>query len=74
MTDTAPNTDIAAMTYAAAQRELDSIVARLEGNRPDIDALVELVERADALVAHCRGLVATTRAKITVITADPQES
>lgn len=62
--------DIATMTYMAAQRELDKIVSRMEESRPDIDALVELVERATALIAHCRDLVATTRAKVSVITGE----
>jgi exodeoxyribonuclease VII small subunit len=66
--------DIATMSYSAAQRELDRIVAKMEESRPDIDALVGLVERSSALLAHCRDLVATTRAKVTVITAEPDNT
>lgn len=56
MTDQAilTNDDGEPLAYAAAAAELDTILAELESSTIDVDALASRVERASALIRHCR--------------------
>lgn len=42
------------MTYAAAMRELEQIVAKLQRPDCDVDQLCELTERSMKLIAFCK--------------------
>ncbi len=65
MTSTDPTPDPAAPTgYAAAQRELDSILAELERTDLDVDRLATQVQRAAQLIAYCRDRIGNARVQI----------
>lgn len=56
--------DPAGIGYADAMAELDDILAELDDDAIDIDVLSERVERAAALIALCRGRIATAQSKV----------
>jgi exodeoxyribonuclease VII small subunit len=62
--DTAPQPG-----YAAAMAELESILAQLEDDRLDIDALADHVARAADLVALCRDRLDAAKMRVTEIVA-----
>ena len=45
--------DVAALSFEAALKELESIVARLEQGQVDLEDSIALYERGQALKAHC---------------------
>lgn len=55
------------ITYEAAARELDNILAELKGENISIDKLAEKVERAAKLAAFCNERLRTTENKVTEI-------
>lgn len=57
-------------TYAAASAELEQILQDIESGQIDLDVLAEKVERAAALLAHCRQRLAATETKVKKITAE----
>ena len=61
MTDDQP-TDIGG--YAAALDELQEILAALESDTTDVDQLAVRVERADALIRHCRSRLDDARFRV----------
>jgi exodeoxyribonuclease VII small subunit len=56
--------------YAAALAELDGILAELEGERVDVDHLVERVQRAAHLIRLCRGRITAARVEIDAVVAE----
>lgn len=50
---TAATTDVAGLSFEAALRELETIVARLEQGEVDLEDSIALYERGQALKAHC---------------------
>ncbi|MBI02672.1 MAG: exodeoxyribonuclease VII small subunit [Acidimicrobiaceae bacterium] len=50
--------------YAAALDELQEILAALESDTTDVDQLAVRVERADALIRHCRSRLDDARFQI----------
>ncbi|HEY4113644.1 MAG TPA: exodeoxyribonuclease VII small subunit [Rhizomicrobium sp.] len=48
-----PETPIERMSFEAAMRELESIVAKLEQGEIDLEDSIVLYERGQALKAHC---------------------
>jgi|TARA_Y100000590_G_scaffold392294_1_gene469603 exodeoxyribonuclease VII small subunit len=50
--------------YAAALDELQEILAALESDTTDVDQLAVRVERADALIRHCRSRLDDARFRI----------
>ena len=50
--------------YAAALDELQEILAALESDTTDVDQLAVRVERADALIRHCRARLDDARFRI----------
>ena len=50
--------------YAAAQQELESILAELERADVDVDRLATQVQRAAALIAFCRERIVRARVQI----------
>lgn len=70
-TDTPPEE----LGFTAAVAELDQIVADLESNQLDVDALTTKVARAAELVAWCRGRIDGTRLQVEKVltTLDPAD-
>lgn len=48
------------MTYTKAMQELESIVAKMQSDNCDIDALASLTKRAAELIKYCREKLFTT--------------
>ena len=55
--------------YAESMVELESILASLENDDVDIDALASQVERASRLIAHCEGRLRATELSLQTILA-----
>ncbi len=64
-------TDVAALTFEKALAELESIVARLEGGKVDLDESIRLYERGEALKKICDEKLKQAEARIEKITLDP---
>lgn len=56
--------------YAAAQRELEDILAELERSDVDVDRLATQVRRAAELIAFCRERIGAARLQIDQVVAD----
>ena len=56
--------------YADALRELEAIVAELEGEAVDVDHLSNRVRRAAELVEVLRGRIGTARMEVSRVLAD----
>jgi exodeoxyribonuclease VII small subunit len=54
-------TDVAALGYAQALAELEVILRTLESDAVDVDELAVKVQRAAALIRHCRGKIGDAR-------------
>ena len=52
------------MTFEEAQKELESIVHRLESGEPPLDEALKLWERGEELYRFCRGRLETAEGKI----------
>lgn len=61
------------MTYGAAIGELEKIVAEIEGESVDVDALAEKVKRASVLIAFCRGRLRETEVEVKNVLADIED-
>lgn len=55
--------------YAESMAELEAILASLESDDVDIDALASQVERASQLIAHCEGRLRATELSLQTILA-----
>lgn len=66
--------DIAAMSFEAALKALDDIVAKLEGGRVDLEESIALYGRGALLKRHCEAKLKAAEEKIEkiVIGADGQ--
>ena len=58
------NTDIKAMSFEAALKELETIVDRLEKGDVELEASILIYERGEALRAHCDGLLRQAEARV----------
>jgi exodeoxyribonuclease VII small subunit len=67
---TEPTDDDAQPDYAEALAELEAILAELDDDRLDVDALAEKVARAGDLVALCRDRVAGARLAVEDVVTD----
>jgi exodeoxyribonuclease VII small subunit len=56
--------------YAAAQRELEDLLADLEDDALDVDLLAAKVARASELIRFCRARIAAARVQVDRIVAD----
>ncbi len=56
--------------YEDAMRELERIVAKMEGNELDIDTLSEELKRAQALIKLCRDKLTKTDEEIKKILSE----
>ncbi len=56
--------DVAKLTFEAAMRELEEIVAALEKGNVDLDKSIALYERGEILKKHCDSLLRNAEARI----------
>ncbi|MGD9701623.1 MAG: exodeoxyribonuclease VII small subunit [Acidimicrobiia bacterium] len=68
-TDDAAGTDDS-ISYAAALRELEEILAGLERDNVDVDHLAERVQRASVLIRLCRERISTAQMRIERVVTD----
>ena len=61
---TANPTDVSALGYADALGELETILRSLEVDTVDVDELAAKVQRAAALIRHCRGKIGDARVHV----------
>ena len=64
--------DIAAMNFETALAELETIVAKLESGKVDLEESIRIYERGEALRKHCESKLAEAEARIEKITLSPQ--
>ncbi len=62
------HTDIPAMTFERALRELESIVGRLERGDVELEESIAIYERGEALRGHCDALLKRAEAKVEKLT------
>jgi exodeoxyribonuclease VII small subunit len=60
--------DIARMNFETALRELEAIVAKLEGGKIDLEESILIYERGERLKAHCEKMLKDAEARIHKIT------
>jgi exodeoxyribonuclease VII small subunit len=58
------------LAYADALAELETILAGLESDEPDVDHLAERVARAAELIRLCRGRIAAARLEVDRVVTD----
>ena len=64
--------DISAMNFEKALAELETIVAKLESGKVDLEESIRIYERGEALRKHCEAKLAEAEARIEKITLSPQ--
>ena len=57
-------TDVAALSFEQALKELEGIVARLEQGSVPLEESIAIYERGTALRRHCDGLLKAAEAKV----------
>ena len=60
--------DISAMNFETALRELESIVEKLESGKIDLEQSIAIYERGEQLKKHCEKLLKDAEARIEKIT------
>ena len=60
------------LSFEAALRELESIVARLEQGEVDLEDSIALYERGTALKAHCEKKLKSAEARLEKIVLGPE--
>ena len=60
--------DVAALSFEQAMKELEDIVRRLESGQVKLDEAVSAYERGAALKAHCESKLAEAKTKVEKIT------
>lgn len=68
------NSDIKSMTFEAALKELEQIVARLEHGDVPLEESIQIYERGEALRSHCDQLLTQAEAKVEKIAISPDGS
>lgn len=58
------SSDNETLKFGQALRELEQIVATIEGGELDLDDLAERVDRAAALIALCRDRISSTQMRV----------
>ncbi len=64
--------EISAMNFEKALAELETIVAKLESGKVDLEESIKIYERGEALRKHCEAKLAEAEARIEKITLSPQ--
>jgi exodeoxyribonuclease VII small subunit len=62
--------DASGIAYADALAELETILAGLERDEPDVDQLADRVARAALLIRLCRGRIAAARLEVERVVTD----
>jgi len=70
MADTPDHSDIKAMSFEQALKELESIVDRLEKGDVELEASILIYERGEALKRRCEDLLRQAEARVEKITLD----
>lgn len=68
MTKAAAPTDISALSFEAAMKELEAIVRALESGSADLDKAIKDYERGNALKEHCLTKLNEAKLKVEQIT------
>lgn len=71
MADTPIPSDIAALSFEDALRELEAIVRQLESGQVKLDEAVNAYERGSLLKRHCEQRLTDAKAKIEKISIGP---
>ncbi len=64
----ADNSDVRAMSFETALKELEGIVSKLESGQAPLQESIAIYERGQALKDHCEGLLKAAEARIEKIT------
>jgi exodeoxyribonuclease VII small subunit len=64
MSDATDHSDIKAMSFEQALKELENIVDRLEKGDVELEASIVIYERGEALRSHCDGLLRQAEARV----------
>ena len=67
-------TDISALSFEEALRELEDVVHKLESGEVALDASITLYERGEALRKHCQARLDAAQARIEKIVQGPDGS
>ncbi len=67
---TAPQTDVATLSFEKAVEELEAIVSALERGDVALDKSIEIYERGEALKKHCEALLNAAENRIEKIRLD----
>ncbi len=67
---TIKNSDIAALSFELASRELEDIVKKLELGNLDLDLAIDLYARGNELRVHCEQMLAKAKLKVEKIVKD----
>lgn len=57
-------TNVSTLTFEAALKELEGIVARLEQGQVDLEDSIALYERGQALKAHCENKLKSAESRL----------
>ncbi len=60
--------DVKAMSFEAAMKELETVVSQLERGEVPLDASIKLYERGAALKAHCEAKLKAAEERVEKIT------
>ncbi len=71
MNDAPKPTDIAALPFEVALKELESIVSRLERGDVGLEDSIVIYERGEALKTHCDALLKKAELRIEKVLAGP---
>jgi exodeoxyribonuclease VII small subunit len=66
----ATNDEISALSFEAALKMLEDIVAKLEGGKVELEESIKIYERGEALKLHCEAKLREAEARIEKITFD----
>jgi exodeoxyribonuclease VII small subunit len=64
MSGAAGAANVSALTFEAALKELEGIVARLEQGQVDLEDSIALYERGQALKAHCESKLKSAEGRL----------
>jgi exodeoxyribonuclease VII small subunit len=64
MNDKTDHSDVSAMSFEQALKELEGIVDRLEKGDVELEASILIYERGEALKVHCENLLRRAEAKV----------
>jgi exodeoxyribonuclease VII small subunit len=62
------------LTYSQALNELEKIVAEIETEEVDVDALAEKIKRASFLITFCKGKLRTAEDEVKKVLSEMEES